>query len=136
MEGRLAQAIGQMDPGISAGDGSPGVVPVNLEDHLLYPHPESAAAGILTISGIIIVLALAIALLTGAMLVNLLDMALPTFVDALLPWVPSVALAEVYRLAMVQTVASARLWANLGVVAAVSAGLYALVIWRVRREDR
>jgi ABC-2 type transport system permease protein len=81
-------------------------------------------------------LALAIVLLTGAMLVNLLDMALPAFVDALLPWVPSVALAEVYRLAMVQTVPGARLWANVGVVAAVSAGLYALVIWRLRREDR
>ncbi|MBN1135242.1 MAG: ABC transporter permease [Anaerolineae bacterium] len=81
-------------------------------------------------------LALAIVLLTGAMLANLLPLDLPAWVGALLPWVPSVALAEVYRLALVAVVPGAQLWTNLGVVAAVSAGLYALVIWRVRREDR
>jgi len=79
---------------------------------------------------------LAIVLLTGAMLVHLLPVELPAWMEALLPWVPSVALVEVYRLAMVQEVSSAPLWANVGRVVAISALLYALVVRRVRRTDR
>ncbi len=75
-------------------------------------------------------------LLVGAILVNMLGMELPALVESILPWVPSVALAEVCRAAFSETVSATRVWANLSIVLAVSLPLYALVIWKVRRSDR
>jgi ABC-2 type transport system permease protein len=77
-----------------------------------------------------------ILLLTGSVLVSMLGMELPDLVKRILPWVPSVALAEVCRAAFSETVSTVRVWTKLGTVLAVSLPLYALVIWKVRRSDR
>ena len=74
-------------------------------------------------------------LLVGAVLVGILGMELPGVLAGILPWVPSVALAEVCRAAFSGTVSPTVVLANLGIVLAVSLPLYALVIWKVRRSD-
>lgn len=74
--------------------------------------------------------------LVGAILVSMLGVELPAFVENLLPWVPSVALAEVCRTAFSEIVPATRVWTNLGIVMSVSLLVYALVIWKVRRSDR
>jgi hypothetical protein len=75
-------------------------------------------------------------LLVGAVLINLLGMQLPAFVESILPWVPSVALAEICRASFSETVSTTRVLANLGIIISVSLPLYAIVIWKVRRSDR
>jgi ABC-2 type transport system permease protein len=75
-------------------------------------------------------------LLVGAVLVYMLGMELPTLVERILPWVPSVALAELCRASYSENVSTPQVLSNLGVVVVVSLPLYALVIWRVSRSDR
>ncbi len=75
-------------------------------------------------------------LLVGAILVKMLGIELPALVESVLPWVPSVALAEVCRAAFSETYSTVSIFTNLGFILAVSLPLYALVIWKVRRSDR
>ena len=75
-------------------------------------------------------------LLVGAILVKMLGIELPGLVERILPWVPSVALAEICRAVFSEAVPATRVLTNLGIILVVSLPLYALVIWKVRRSDR
>ena len=75
-------------------------------------------------------------LLVGAILVRMLGMELPALVENILPWVPSVALAEICHAAFSEAVPRTQILANLGIILPVSLLLIALVIWRVQRSDR
>jgi ABC-2 type transport system permease protein len=79
---------------------------------------------------------LLLVLLAGSILVYMLGVDLPALVERILPWVPSVALAEICRAAFSETVSTSQVWTNLWIILAVSLPLYALVIWKVRRSDR
>jgi hypothetical protein len=74
--------------------------------------------------------------LVGALVARLLGVELPPLVERILSWLPSVALAEVFRAAFLETVPVNQVVTNLGLVLAVSLPLYALVVWKVRRLDR
>jgi ABC-2 type transport system permease protein len=74
-------------------------------------------------------------LLVGAILVKCWG-ELPALVQGILPWVPSVALAEICRASFTQAVPAAEILTWLTVVLVISLPLYALVIWKVRRSDR
>ena len=75
-------------------------------------------------------------LLIGAIFMKMLGMELPALVESILPWVPSVALAEINRAAFLESVPVTRVLTDLWIVITVSLPLYALVIWKVRRSDR
>jgi hypothetical protein len=75
-------------------------------------------------------------LLVGAIVVKALGIELPALVNGMLPWVPSVALAEICRAAFLETVPLTQTLTNLGIVLLASLPLYAIVIWKVRRSDR
>jgi len=75
-------------------------------------------------------------ILLGGLMARLLGVELPALAERILSWVPSVALAEVFRAAFLETVPFTQVLVNLGLVLAVSLPLYALVIWKVRRSDR
>ncbi len=72
----------------------------------------------------------------GTLFVNMLGLDIPAVVQAMLPWVPSVALAEIIRFIFLETVPWEEVLANLGSVLAISTLLYAVVVWNVRRSDR
>jgi ABC-2 type transport system permease protein len=72
----------------------------------------------------------------GALFVDMLNMDIPALVQGILPWVPSVALAEMLRFVFLEDVSWGETLADLGGMLGVSILLYALVIWRVRRSDR
>jgi ABC-2 type transport system permease protein len=74
-------------------------------------------------------------LLVGAIVVKMLGVELPALVENILPWVPSVALAEICRTAFSDTVPVTRILPDMWIVLSVSLPLYALVIWKVRRSD-
>jgi ABC-2 type transport system permease protein len=80
--------------------------------------------------------ALLLVLLTGSTFVVALQLQVPALVQTILPWVPSVALAELFRSVFVEHTAWGELWSKLGAVLLISALLYAIVIWQVRRSDR
>jgi len=79
---------------------------------------------------------LLIVVFIGALFANMLGMDIPMVVQAMLPWVPSVALAEIIRFVFLEAVPWGQVLANLGNVLAISTLLYAVVVWKVRRSDR
>ncbi len=72
----------------------------------------------------------------GALFVNMLGLDIPAVVQAMLPWVPSVALAEIIRFVFLESTPWVQVWTNLGSVLGVSLLLYGVVVWKVRRSDR
>ncbi len=75
-------------------------------------------------------------LLVGAIFVEMLGIELPALVEQILPWVPSVALAEICRAAFAENVPVSQVMKDLGIILLVSLPLYAVVVWKVRRSDR
>jgi len=72
----------------------------------------------------------------GSMFVDLLGLNIPVFLQAILPWIPSVALAEIIRFIFVENVPWEETLVNLGSVLSISTLLYALVIWKLGKMDR
>ena len=60
----------------------------------------------------------------------------PEVVRTITPWLPSVALGRLLKIAMAGDVPAALLWPNVAVLAVSALVVYALVVWRVRRSDR
>ena len=56
----------------------------------------------------------------------------PAVARAVLPWIPSAALAQAFRASFSNSVAPSLIWANLGSVLGIAALIFALVVWRVR----
>lgn len=79
---------------------------------------------------------LLILILVGAMFVYMVNVQVPSFVQAVIPWVPSVALAKIIFASFLENVSWTEVVQDLGSVLAISALLYAVVIWKVRRSDR
>jgi ABC-2 type transport system permease protein len=75
-------------------------------------------------------------ILIGAVLIKTLSIELPSLFRIILPWVPSVALAEIYRAALSETISAIQVWTNFGIVLAVSLLLYIIVIYKIRQSDR
>lgn len=76
----------------------------------------------------------ALLILVGTVVIRGFEVKLPYFLKAILPWTPSVALAEIYKAAITEVISPTQAWINLGVVLAVSFVLYLLVIFVVRRQ--
>ena len=72
----------------------------------------------------------------GALFVNMLDVDIPAVVQAMLPWIPSVALAEIIQFVFLESIPWGQVWSNLGSVFGISLLLYGVVVWKVRRSDR
>jgi ABC-2 type transport system permease protein len=75
-------------------------------------------------------------LLVGTIMIKMLGVELPVLLERILPWVPSVALAEICRAAFSETSPVPRILVDLGIILSFSVPLYAIVIWKVRRSDR
>ena len=74
--------------------------------------------------------------LIGALFAKMLNLDIPAVFQALLPWVPSVALAKIIQFVFLENVSWREIVTNLGGVLAFSMLLYALVVWKIRRWDR
>jgi ABC-2 type transport system permease protein len=85
------------------------------------------------VAGLIVLL---LVVFIGALFVNMLGLDIPAVVRAVLPWVPSVALAEIIQFVFLENVPWGEALAHLGSVLLISSLLYAVVVWKVRRSDR
>lgn len=74
--------------------------------------------------------------IVGSMFIDMVELHVPAFLRAILPWVPSVAMADVFRFAFSEHAPLAQVWMNLGSVLAISLLLFAGVAWKIRRFDR
>ena len=79
---------------------------------------------------------LLIVIFIGTLFVDMLGLDIPMAVQAILPWVPSVALAEILRFVFLENIPWEAALVKLGRVLAISALLYAVVVLKVRRSDR
>jgi len=74
--------------------------------------------------------------LVGALFISGMDLEIPAIIQAIIPWVPSVALSNILQLSYLESAPWDQLWQSLGSLLGFSILLYALVIWKVRRSDR
>jgi ABC-2 type transport system permease protein len=79
---------------------------------------------------------LLILILVGAMFVYMVDVQVPSLVQVIIPWVPSVALAKMIFASFLENVLWTEILRDLGSVLAISALLYTVVTWKVRQSDR
>jgi ABC-2 type transport system permease protein len=79
---------------------------------------------------------LLIVVFIGTLFVDMLGLDIPMTVQAMLSWVPSVALAEILRFVYLENIPWDEALVKLGSVLVISALLYAVVVLKVRRSDR
>lgn len=79
---------------------------------------------------------LLVIVMIGAIFVQMMALDLPGFLKNILPWVPSVALAELFRGSFLEQIPNDLVIKNILGVVAFSLPLYVLVIWKVSRSDR
>jgi ABC-type multidrug transport system permease subunit len=79
---------------------------------------------------------LLIVVFIGTLFVDMLGLDIPLAVQAMLSWVPSVALAEILRFVFLENILWEEALLKLGSILAISALLYAMVVLKVLRSDR
>lgn len=72
----------------------------------------------------------------GTLFVDMLSLEIPTAIQAMIPWVPSVALAEIIGFVFLENVPWVQVWLKLGSVLGIAMLVYAVVVWQIRRSDR
>jgi ABC-type transport system involved in multi-copper enzyme maturation permease subunit len=77
-----------------------------------------------------------VVILLGAVLVGMMDLDIPSWIQNIIPWVPSVTLSDLFRASFSGSPSIANYWAKLSSVLGVSLLLYGVVIWKLRRSDR
>ena len=85
------------------------------------------------IAGLTIVL---IVVFIGAMFIDAMDLEIPDIIQAIVPWVPSVALSDILQFSYLERAPWIQLWPSLGSLLGFSFLLYTLVTWKVSRSDR
>lgn len=83
-----------------------------------------------------VVAGLVMTLLLVPVFLTLVASKLPEWLTNIMPWMPSAALAQVFRISFAGTVAKGEVALNGGVVVGSAALLLAAVVWKVRRSDR
>jgi ABC-2 type transport system permease protein len=81
-------------------------------------------------------MSLVLIIITASILVVLLDLEMPSFLETLIQWLPPVALAKIFWASFSTQVELPQVWFNLGVIAISSMIIYAVIIWRLRSLDR
>ena len=81
-------------------------------------------------------LSLTIVIITGSIFVVLIGLEMPAWLDTLIQWLPSVALAKIFWASFSTQAQISQVLRNLGIVLVTSGILYGFVIWQVRQLDR
>jgi ABC-2 type transport system permease protein len=81
-------------------------------------------------------LSLTIVVISGSIFVILIGLEMPAWLDTLIQWLPSVALAKIFWASFSTQAQIGQVLRNLGIVLITSGILYGFVIWQVRRLDR
>ena len=78
---------------------------------------------------------LIVGILIGAPLLRMLGIDLPSPIQAMIAWIPSAQLAEIFQYAFLENVSYNLVWKNLGIVVLFSAPFYALTAWKIGRTE-
>ena len=81
-------------------------------------------------------LSLVMVLVSGTIFVELINLDLPPFLDQIMPWLPPVALANIFWASFSSQVDYQQVWASFAVVVIISGLLFGFIIWRIRKLDR
>jgi ABC-2 type transport system permease protein len=77
-----------------------------------------------------------IVFLLGAILVGMMDLDIPSWIQSIIPWVPSVTLSDLFRASFSESASIPDFWVKLSSVLGVCLLLYGAAIWKLRRSDR
>ena len=75
-------------------------------------------------------------LLIAAIFIQMLEFDLPGWAQTVIPWIPSAGLAKIVIAAFLQEIDWGLVFTNISSVLAISAVMYSLIVWRLRRSDR
>jgi len=81
-------------------------------------------------------LGMTIVVITGSIFVVLIGLEMPAWLDSLIQWLPSVALAKIFWASFSTQAQLSQIMKNLGIVLAISGIIYGYIIWQVRQLDR
>lgn len=74
-------------------------------------------------------------LFIGALFIHLIQVDVPPIIETIIPWVPSIGLANISHMAYTQSYAINVIWENLISTIVLSVILYALTVWKIKRSD-
>jgi ABC-type Na+ efflux pump permease subunit len=75
-------------------------------------------------------------ILLGAVLVGMMGLEIPAWLQSAIPWVPSVTLSDILRASFSGNPSIPRLGEKLASLFGITLLLYAVVVWKIRRSDR
>jgi ABC-2 type transport system permease protein len=81
-------------------------------------------------------MSLVLIIITASILVVLLGLEMPLFLETAVNWLPPVALAKIFWASFSTQAKSAQIWLNLGIITITSGIIYGVIIWRLRGTDR
>jgi ABC-2 type transport system permease protein len=81
-------------------------------------------------------LSLIMVLITGTIFIELINLDLPSLLEQILPWLPPVALAQIFWASFSSQVDFQQVLASFAAVVFFSAALFGIIIWRIRQIDR
>lgn len=77
-----------------------------------------------------------VVILLGAMLAGMMDLDLPSWIQSIIPWIPSVTLSDIFRASFSGSPIIPQIGERLAGLIGMISLLYAAVVWRIRRSDR
>jgi ABC-2 type transport system permease protein len=81
-------------------------------------------------------LSLVLVLISGTIFIELINLELPAVLEQLLPWMPPVALANIFWASFSSHIDYQQVFMSFGVVAIVSGIIFGFIIWRIKQLDR
>lgn len=74
--------------------------------------------------------------LIAAIFIQMLEVDLPGWAQTVIPWIPSAGMAKIVIASFMQEIDWGMVFDNIASVLAISAVMYSLIAWRLRRSDR
>ena len=77
-----------------------------------------------------------VVILLGAVLVGMMELDIPGWIQSIIPWVPSVTLSDLFRASFSGSPSIPQIGEKLASVFGITLFLYGVVVWGIRRLDR
>ncbi len=81
-------------------------------------------------------LSLALVLISGTIFIELVNLELPAVFEQLLPWLPPVALANIFWASFSSRIDYQQVLLSFGLVVVVSSLIFGFITWRIKQLDR
>jgi ABC-type Na+ efflux pump permease subunit len=77
-----------------------------------------------------------VVILLGTVLAGMMDLDIPSWIQSIIPWVPSVTLSDLFRASFSGSPSIPYIGEKLASLFGITLFLYGVVVWKIRRLDR